>query len=162
LPVVGRHHPAAPAEEVFHPRQPVFAEHELDARRLGRDLLGEVVHGGAEATIDDHGVGALARLLERVKQALAVVTHRRLPLDGKRDMSSAEKRLGVTWSSPPRSTIDGTVIGGRVASRRSISSKRGSLGALPWRTRYEWITTSTKSGLSNDGAVRSNVASSNF
>src|SRR2546425_10989260 len=77
-------------------------------------------------------------------------------------MSSAEKRLGVTWSSPPRSTIDGTVIGGRVASRRSISSKRGSLGALPWRTRYEWITTSTKSGLSNDGAVRSNVASSNF
>src|SRR5213594_2469363 len=77
-------------------------------------------------------------------------------------MSLAENRLGVTWSSPPRSTIDGTVIGGRVASRRSIASKRGSLGALPWRTRYEWITTVTKSGLSNDGAVRSNVASSNF
>src|SRR6187402_1831581 len=55
--------------------------------------------------------------------------------------------------------MDGTVIGGRSASRASVSLKRASPGALPTRCRYEWITTSTKSALSNDGAVRLKVSS---
>src|SRR5687767_14790985 len=55
----------------------------------------------------------------------------------------------------------GTVIGGRFASWRSTASNRGSPFAPRLRWRYEWITQSTKSGLSNDPAVCSYVASEN-
>ena len=56
----------------------------------------------------------------------------------------------------------GTPIFGREASRRSVASTAGSPGTRPKRWRYECTTTSTKSGLSNDFAVRAYVASSNF
>ncbi len=62
LLVVGRHDAAAPRVVLLHARHPVLVQHQRDAARLGRHLLGEVVDGGAEPAIDDHGVGALARL----------------------------------------------------------------------------------------------------
>lgn len=40
--------------------------------------------------------------------------------------------------------------------------RRGSLGALKLRCRYEWITQPTKAGLSNDAAVRLYVSSLNL
>src|SRR2546425_3433630 len=38
LAVVGRHHAAAPAKELFHPSPPLFVEDEIDAGGLGRDF----------------------------------------------------------------------------------------------------------------------------
>src|SRR5439155_26812334 len=178
--------------------QPLVVERQLDPRRLSGDLLREVVHGGAEAAVDDDGVGALPRQLERAQQALAVVADRRFPCEREPDVlepladegevgvddlagqdlvagaddldahqrstfssasttacgfsrgmkwpapgttrssvpagksaSSLPLRRRLTASSPPWRIIERTVIGGRVASRRSIASRRGSLGALP-------------------------------
>src|SRR2546426_638007 len=42
-------------------------------------------------------------------------------------MSSAESRLGVTWSSPPRSTIDGTLL----LRRRRAWRRQTVLNVLP-------------------------------
>jgi hypothetical protein len=67
---------------------------------------------------------------------------------------------GRTPSSVPSKVTVGTVIGGCAARRRSSSAYAGSPGTRPKRCRYEWITTSTKSGLSNAAALRSKVASS--
>ena len=61
LAVVGRHHAAAPAEELLHPAEPFLAEDELDAGGLGRDLLRQIVDRGAQPAVDDDRVGALAR-----------------------------------------------------------------------------------------------------
>ena len=86
LPVVGRHHAAAPAEELFHPRQPRVIEDELDAGGLGRDFLGQIVDRGTQATVDDDRVGALPCQLERPQEALPIVTDRRLPPDREPDV----------------------------------------------------------------------------
>ena len=61
LPVVGRHHAAAPLEEVLHPGEPLLVQRELDAGRLGRDLLRQVVDRRAEAAVDDDRVRAALR-----------------------------------------------------------------------------------------------------
>ena len=61
-------------------------ERQLDAGGLGRDLLREVVDRGAEAAVDDDGVGALGGQLERQQQALAVVADGGLPRDGEADV----------------------------------------------------------------------------
>src|SRR5437870_1634532 len=82
LPVVGRHDAATPAEEVLHAGEPFFVQDELDARRLSRDFLGQVVDGGAEPAVDDDGIRALGGKLKGPEQALAVVAHRGLPLHG--------------------------------------------------------------------------------
>ena len=49
LPVVGRHHAAAPLEIRFHPREPFLAQDELDAGGLGRDFLRQIVDRRARA-----------------------------------------------------------------------------------------------------------------
>jgi hypothetical protein len=82
LAVVGRHRPAPALEEVLHALEPVLVQLELHPRGLGRDLLREIVHGGAEPAVDDDRVGALARELERAQQVLPVVADRGLPLHG--------------------------------------------------------------------------------
>src|SRR3989440_8438279 len=86
LAVVRRHRAATAPEEILHLRQPLLVERQLDAGRLSGDLLREVVDGGAETTVDDDGVGALARQLKGTQEALAVVAHRRLPGDREADV----------------------------------------------------------------------------
>src|SRR6266481_2832552 len=86
LPVVRRHYAAAPAKEVLHAGQPLLVQRQLDAGRLRRDLLGQVVDRGAEAAVDDDRVRSLRRQLERPQQALAVVADRRLPPDREADV----------------------------------------------------------------------------
>jgi hypothetical protein len=73
---------------------------------------------------------------------------RKCPASG---ISRRSKRF-VKWLADSN-TIVGTVIGGYVARRCSISSNAGAPGALSYRWRYEWIVTSTKSGLSKLTAV---------
>src|SRR5262249_58434456 len=79
LAVVRRHHAAAPAEEIFHLREPLFVERQLDARRLRGDLLRQIVDGGPEAAVDDHRVRPRAGQTEGLQETLAIVTDRRLP-----------------------------------------------------------------------------------
>src|SRR2546428_134067 len=86
LPVVGWHHAAAPAEELFHPRWPLVIENELDAGGLRRDFLGQVVDRGAQAAVDDDRVGAAPRQPKRPQQALPIVTDRRFPPDREPDV----------------------------------------------------------------------------
>ncbi|GKT19346.1 hypothetical protein AVHY2522_22155 [Acidovorax sp. SUPP2522] len=68
---------------------------------------------------------------------------------------------GRTPSSTPSKVMAGTQMAGCAARRDSIPAYAGSPETRPKRWRYEWITTSTKSGLSNAAALRSKVASSN-
>src|SRR5205807_777861 len=106
LRVVRRQHAAAPAEEVLHPPEPRVVQRELDARGLGRDLLGEVVDGGSEAAVDDDGVGALPRQLEGAEQALPVVAHRGLPPDREPDILELLADVGeVAVDDPARQDL---------------------------------------------------------
>src|SRR3989442_15465836 len=52
LAVVWRDYPAAPAKEILHPSPPLFVKDEIDAGRLGRDFLGQVVDPGPHASVD--------------------------------------------------------------------------------------------------------------
>ena len=63
----------------FHRAEPFLAEDELDAGGLRGDLLRQIVDRRTEPAVDDDGVGALARKLEREQQVVAIVADRRLP-----------------------------------------------------------------------------------
>ena len=57
-------------------------EHEIDAGRLGGGLLRQIIDRGAEAAIDDDGVGARPGKAERFEQGRAVVADDLGPADG--------------------------------------------------------------------------------
>src|SRR5256712_7663017 len=86
LRFVGWHHAVAPAEDLFHPREPLVMENELDAGGLRRDFVGQVVDRGAQAAVDDDRVGAFPRQPKRPQQALPIVTDRRFPPDREPDV----------------------------------------------------------------------------
>src|SRR5262249_48358332 len=99
----------------------------------------------------------------RGRKCPAPATIRRLTSFGNCTLSALSSVDGrARASSAPYKRIVGTSIFGRAASLCSTASKRGSPGAFRLRWRYEWMTQSTKSGLSKDGAVASYVASENF
>ena len=63
-------------------------------------------------------------------------------------------QIDLTPSLAPSIDTVGTVIGGCAASAVSRSSTAGSPATSAKRCRYEWMTTSTKSGLSKAAADR--------
>src|SRR6516164_7302942 len=73
LPVVLRHDPVAPAEEILHAQQPILVEDQLDAGRARSDLLRQIVDSGSEPAIDDDRVSSPGRQTKRREQFLAVV-----------------------------------------------------------------------------------------
>ena len=81
-----RHDPAALAEELLHRGEPLLVQRELDARGLGRDLLGQVVDRGAEAAVDDDRVGPLPGQREGQQEVLPVVADGRPPPDRQPDV----------------------------------------------------------------------------
>ena len=60
---------AAPGEERLHLREPFLVQHQLDPGCLRRDLLRQIIHGGAQPAIHDHRIGPLASEPERLQQA---------------------------------------------------------------------------------------------
>ena len=75
LDVVFRHGAPPPLEKIAHMGQPALVQFESDARRLGRHLLGEVVHRGSQPPVDDHHAGPLSGLPEGLQQVRPVVAH---------------------------------------------------------------------------------------
>ena len=73
-------------EEILHPRQPFLVQFQLDAGRLRRDFLRQVIDRRAEPAIDDHRIGAPAGQAERLQQTVAVVADRGAPMHGKPDI----------------------------------------------------------------------------
>ena len=86
LAVVRRHDAAALGEEPLHLRQPLFVQHQLDAGRLCRDLLRQVIDGRAETTIDDHRIGPLAGMAEGSQQAFPIIADGRAPVNREPDV----------------------------------------------------------------------------
>ena len=86
--VVRRHGAHAAGEEGLHRRQPFFVQDEFDAGGLGGDFLRQVVDGGTEAAIDDHGIGAGGGKLEG-GQAGSRGRHRRWCPSGRTNPTSS-------------------------------------------------------------------------
>ena len=73
LAVVGRHDAAAAREQRLHLGEPFLAEDELDPRRLGRDLLRQIIDRGPEPAIDHDRVRPLPGEAEGGEKRVAVV-----------------------------------------------------------------------------------------
>ena len=82
LAVVLRHGPARPGEVGPNGLQDVRVELELSAEGLADGLLGQVVVGGAQAPGGDDDVRPAAGDVQGVRQALGVVPHHRVVVDG--------------------------------------------------------------------------------
>ena len=95
LHVVGRHDPPAARIGFLHALHPVVAQHQLDAAGLGRDFLREIVDRGPQSAVHDHRVGALAGLMKRLQQALAVVADGGAPMDAQSDLYEAACHVAV-------------------------------------------------------------------
>ena len=87
LAIAGRHHSAAPTEQLVHAAEPFLAEDQLDAGGLGGHLLGQIVDSGAEPAVDDDGVDPLPGEPEGLEQGLAIVADRRPPQDWESDVA---------------------------------------------------------------------------